>query len=93
MILGDTEDFNPKFEATGRVCEHDKKILMLHRVDDTWSHPGGKIEHNETPEEAILREISEETGMSIRKEQLNYIEKIQIRYLEFDFVYHLIYSM
>ncbi|HPY83454.1 NUDIX domain-containing protein [Ruminococcus sp. XPD3002] len=48
-----------------------KKILLLQRssFEDTgaycWEPPGGKIEENESPEEAVLREIQEESGISI----------------------------
>ncbi|MEA3450492.1 MAG: NUDIX domain-containing protein, partial [Bacteroidota bacterium] len=27
--------------------------------------PGGHIEHNETPDEAIIREVKEETGLDV----------------------------
>ena len=44
--------------------------LMLHRVKkendlnrDKWIGFGGKLEENESPEEGILREVREETGL------------------------------
>ncbi|MBQ9519493.1 MAG: 8-oxo-dGTP diphosphatase [Firmicutes bacterium] len=55
--------------------EKDNKYLMLHRtkkeVDfnkDKWIGVGGKFEPNETPEECLLREVKEETGLTL----LNY---------------------
>lgn len=46
------------------------KTLMLHRVKkkndvnhDKWIGIGGKFEHGESPEECMLREFSEETGL------------------------------
>ena len=52
--------------------EKDGNYLMLHRtkkeVDankDKWIAPGGKFEDGESPEECALREIKEETGLTI----------------------------
>ena len=45
------------------------KILLIQRKDSKaiwdkkWEFPGGKIETNETAEEAIVREVKEETGL------------------------------
>ena len=42
------------------------KILILNRKKNLteWQFPQGGIEENETPEQAILREMKEETGLS-----------------------------
>ena len=47
-------------------------VLMLHRVKkkndinkDKWIGIGGKIEENESPDECILRETLEETGLRL----------------------------
>ncbi len=47
--------------------EHE--LLLLRRPDDVhqgglWSFPGGKLEHNEMPLQAAVRELNEETGLS-----------------------------
>lgn len=52
--------------------EKDEKYLMLHRVKkendlnkDKWIGVGGKFEEGETPEECLLREVKEETGLTL----------------------------
>ena len=52
--------------------EKDDKYLMLHRVKkendlnkDKWVGVGGKFEGCETPEECQLREVKEETGLTL----------------------------
>ena len=50
----------------------DDKVLMLHRVKkkndinkDKWIGIGGKFEGNESPDECLLREAKEETGLTL----------------------------
>ena len=52
--------------------EKNGKYLMLHRVKkendanhDKWVGIGGKFENGESPEECILRETKEETGLTL----------------------------
>ena len=52
--------------------ENDGKYLMLHRVKkendvnkDKWVGIGGKFEDGESPEDCILREAKEETGLTL----------------------------
>ena len=50
-----------------------KKVLLIKRRDvPVWTLPGGGTEDNETIEEAITRELLEETGFQtkIRKKQI-----------------------
>jgi len=49
------------------IHDGDGKILMIrtHKWSDLWGIPGGKIERGETSETALIREISEETGLEI----------------------------
>ena len=52
------------FTATGIVFSSDKEVLMIrHKKLQVWLPPGGHIEENELPEDAVLREIFEETGV------------------------------
>ena len=52
--------------------ERDGCYLLLHRVkkkndlnQDKWVGIGGKFEENESPEECLLREVREETGLTL----------------------------
>ncbi len=52
----------------GAIFSPDRtKILLIKRRDvPVWVLPGGGIENNESPEDAILREIFEETGFTVK---------------------------
>lgn len=52
--------------------EQDEKYLMLHRVSkkndvnrDKWIGVGGHFERGESPEDCLLREVKEETGLTL----------------------------
>ncbi len=46
--------------------ENKTEILLVKRRDmPVWVLPGGGIEHGETPEQACLREVLEETGFNV----------------------------
>ena len=50
---------------------HDGRVLLALRRDiDWWNLPGGGMEAGETVEEAICREVREETGLEIEVEYL-----------------------
>ena len=51
------------FTATGFVVHRDATLLHWHPKVKMWLPPGGHIEENEDPVQAVLREIEEETGV------------------------------
>jgi 8-oxo-dGTP diphosphatase len=51
------------FTATGFVVHDDSIALHWHRKVKAWLPPGGHIEANEDPVQAVLREIEEESGL------------------------------
>ena len=55
------------FTATGIVINSKKQILMIfHKKLNVWLPPGGHIEENELPDDAVIREIFEETGVNVK---------------------------
>jgi len=55
------------FSATGVVLDgRGKTLLIFHKKLGIWLCPGGHMEPGETPDEAVLREIWEETGVRCR---------------------------
>ncbi|MFS1511471.1 NUDIX hydrolase [Chengkuizengella sp. SCS-71B] len=61
--------------VTGILIENGKILLVKQNVtsDRIWSLPGGRVEQGETLEEAIIREIEEETGLTTKVLKLLYI--------------------
>jgi 8-oxo-dGTP diphosphatase len=49
----------------------EERILLAHRRDiDWWNLPGGGMELSETPDQALRREVYEETGLEVEVGQL-----------------------
>ncbi len=61
------------------VIDKEKKCtLMLHRVkkkndvhEGKWNGLGGKLENGETPEDCVIREVKEESGLTISSPKLH----------------------
>ena len=67
----------PIFSTTLCYLERDDAYLMLHRVKkeddynhDKWIGVGGKFERFESPEDCLLREVKEETGLTLTSYRL-----------------------
>jgi 8-oxo-dGTP diphosphatase len=58
--------------SVAAICRDDAgRVLLVREIDsDKWSTPGGVIEPGESPEDAVCRELHEETGVEIRVEKL-----------------------
>lgn len=53
------------------IFDDDQRVLLCHRRDvDLWNLPGGGVEHGETPWDAVVREVHEETGLQVRVQRL-----------------------
>ena len=63
--------------VVGCVIEYQGKILILHRKKtssegDTWGLPAGRVKEGESDEQAVLREVFEETGYRAKVPELTY---------------------
>ncbi len=79
--------------AVGGAVIKDGKVLLVKRAHPPnkgyWAIPGGKVEYGETLEQAVKREIREETGLDV--EVLDLMAVIQLikegfHYVILDFV-------
>ena len=62
--LWDQEDgyATPKVDVRGCVFDGDTVLLVRERSDGKWTFPGGWVDVNDAPSEAVVREIFEDSG-------------------------------
>ncbi len=61
----------PHHDIAVAIIRQNGRLFIQRRPDDgllggLWEFPGGKVEPGESPEQAVVREVAEETGMQIR---------------------------
>lgn len=58
------------FVATAYIVDlngEDAKVLLVkHRKLNTWLPPGGHVDEGELPDDCVVREVREETGLNVR---------------------------
>ncbi|MDE0582886.1 HAD-IIA family hydrolase [Planococcus sp. A6] len=60
-----------KAGVAGIIFDKAQHVLLMKRADNgLWGIPSGHVEPGETVEEAIIREISEETGLKVKVNRL-----------------------
>lgn len=64
-----------QIRVTGVLLEGEQLLLVKQRVSPQrqWSLPGGRVEAGEKLDEAVLRELYEETGLQVRIKKLLYL--------------------
>lgn len=58
--------------VAGYIIHKNKLLLIQHKKLDLWLPVGSHIEKDETPDDALLREIKEEIGIDVKI--LNYLK-------------------
>lgn len=69
------------------ILDEKQRIFLLHRNKNgfhQWELPGGKVEHNEEIEQAAVREIREELGVTV-----NLVRKLGDTHFEENGIDHL----
>lgn len=89
------DGFLAKVQVAACYLEIDGKILLLQRADGhseagKWGVPAGKLEKGEALEEAAIRELFEETGISLGKtSQICYAGSLYMQKTDISYVFHM----
>jgi 8-oxo-dGTP pyrophosphatase MutT (NUDIX family) len=87
------EPFAPRVEiAAAYVVCREKLLLLQYREKEgrgaLWGVPAGKIEQGESPKEALVRELYEETKIDAREDTLSFLGNLYMRNGCGDYTYH-----
>lgn len=85
--------FDPKVEVSICFIKYENRVLFLKRQynkpeGNTWGIPGGKLDSGESATKAVLREVSEETGIKLKSDKVRYFGKIYAKGAEGDVILH-----
>ncbi len=75
LQIGLSRVIRPLFQvfAAAVIFDENKNILLVkltYQRFHPWGLPGGSLEYGEHPEEAVIRELWEETGLNVSIEKL-----------------------
>jgi ADP-ribose pyrophosphatase YjhB (NUDIX family) len=60
----------PKVDVRGVAFQDDKILLVREKLDGGWTLPGGWADTCQSPSEAVVREVREESGFEVRVTKL-----------------------
>lgn len=97
IFLDPPADFSPSMEAAGCYCSYKDKILLVKRQPfksqgNKWGVPAGKLEKDEDPTRAVIRELKEEVGLTLTVETLQEMGTLFIRLPTQDYIYHMYFT-
>lgn len=85
-----TDELSDKFPISIKaLIIDDNKVLCLKNERNEWDFPGGKINFNEDVEECLIREVKEETNLSVNN--LNILKPLNLKFNDVS-VFVLVYS-
>ena len=70
LFAGQTGYATPKVDMRAAVFREERILLVREREDGNWTLPGGWADIGESPAEAVVREVREETGYETRAVKL-----------------------
>lgn len=76
------------FVVAGALVDPAGRILLARRPSDKdmaglWEYPGGKVKSNETPEEALCRELKEELAIHLSPSDVSPLTFVSYPYEKF----------
>ena len=76
MSRSEKPSYRHSVSVAGAVIDDEGRFLAIQRRDNgKWEIPGGILELGETPEEGVVREVLEETGVKVHVEHLSGVYK------------------
>jgi ADP-ribose pyrophosphatase YjhB (NUDIX family) len=88
LFKGQTGYATPKVDVRGVVFRENQILLVRERDDGRWTLPGGWADVNESPREAVVREIREESGFETTAVKLLAVFDRSRHPHELDFPFH-----
>lgn len=67
---GESGYATPKVDVRGAIFRDAQVLLVRERSDGRWTLPGGWVDVNDAPSEAVTREVLEESGYQVRPVKL-----------------------
>jgi 8-oxo-dGTP diphosphatase len=88
------EKFDPQFSAVSCYLLNSGKILLLKRQPHKpqgkkWGPPAGKVEKGESIHAAVIREVFEETGITITPPSLSEHVTLYVMQEKYHFIWHM----